>query len=53
LARITARAESHLRDIEWRICRLGQLVAAGEVDRSLVVERLGVAIELARLEAQQ
>ena len=48
--RLTARAENHLRDIEWRISRLGAFVAAGQVDRSLVTERLGVAIELARLE---
>jgi hypothetical protein len=47
--RITARAENHLRDIEWRIARLGAFVASGQVDRSLIVERLGVAIELARL----
>jgi hypothetical protein len=50
LARITARAENHLRDLEWRIGRLGEFVAAGQVDRSLVIERLGGAIELARLE---
>ena len=49
LARITARAENHLSDIEWRIGRLGAFVAAGQVDRSLVVERLESAIELARL----
>jgi hypothetical protein len=52
LARITARAENHLRDIEWRIGRLRAFVAAGQVDRSLVVERLGVAIELARLDVE-
>ena len=52
LARITARAENHLRDIEWRIGRLGAFVAAGQVDRSLVTERLGVAIELARLDEE-
>jgi hypothetical protein len=52
LARITARAENHLRDVEWRIGRLGAFVAAGQVDRSLVTERLGVAIELARLEEE-
>jgi hypothetical protein len=52
LARITARAENHLRDIEWRIGRLGAFVAAGQVDRSLVTERLGVAIELARLDVE-
>ena|ERR1700722_3644680 len=50
LARIPARAENHLRDIEWRISRLGAFVATGQVDRSLVSERLGVAIKLARLE---
>jgi hypothetical protein len=50
LARITARAENHLSEVEWRISRLGQFVASGQVDRSLVTERLGVAIELARLE---
>src|SRR5580692_4178250 len=50
LARITARAENHLSDIEWRIGRLGAFVAAGQVDRSVVVERLGVVLELARLE---
>jgi hypothetical protein len=50
LARITARAENHLRDLEWRIGRLGAFVAAGQVDRSLVTERIGVALELARLE---
>jgi hypothetical protein len=49
LARITARAENHLCDIEWRVARLGALVASGQVDRSLIVERLRVAIELARL----
>jgi hypothetical protein len=52
LARITARAENHPRDIEWRIGRLGAFVAAGQVDRSLVTERLGVAIELARLDEE-
>jgi hypothetical protein len=50
--RITARAEGHLRDLEWRIGRLGQLVDADEADRSLIVERIGVACELARLEAE-
>jgi hypothetical protein len=50
--RITARAEGHLRDLEWRIARLGQLVDADEADRSLIVERIGVACELARLEAE-
>jgi hypothetical protein len=49
-AQITARAENHLRDLEWRIGRLGALVAAGQADRRLVTERLGVAIELARLD---
>jgi hypothetical protein len=48
--RITARAENHLCDIEWRIARLGAFVAAGQVDRSLVTERIGVALELARLD---
>ena len=52
LARITARAENHLRDIEWRIGRLGAFVAAGQVDRRLVTERLEVAIELARLDEE-
>jgi hypothetical protein len=47
--RITARAENHLVNIEWRIARLGAFVASGRVDRSLIVERLGVAIELSRL----
>jgi hypothetical protein len=51
-ARITAGAENHLRDLEWRIGRLGAFVAAGQVDRSLVTERLGVAIELARLDEE-
>jgi hypothetical protein len=51
-ARISARAENHLRDVEWRIGRLGAFVAAGQVDRSLVTERLGVAIELARLDEE-
>jgi hypothetical protein len=50
LARITAPAENHLRELEWRIGHLGALVGAGHADRSLFVERLGVAIELARLE---
>jgi hypothetical protein len=50
LARITARAERLLRELEWRIGRIGELVGAGQVDRSLVVERLGVVLELARLE---
>jgi hypothetical protein len=49
-ARITARAENHLRELEWRIGRIGELVGAGQVDRSIVVERLGVVLELARLE---
>jgi hypothetical protein len=52
LARINARAENHLRDLEWRIGRLGSLVDAGQADRSLVVERLGVAMELARLDEE-
>ena len=50
LPRITARGENHLRELEWRISRLGAFVAAGQVERSIVVERLGVAIEIARLE---
>jgi hypothetical protein len=49
LARITARAEAHLSQVEWRIARIGALVAVGHADRSLVVQRLEVAIELARL----
>jgi hypothetical protein len=52
LARITARAENHLREVEWRIIRLGQLVDADEADRSLIVERIGVACELARLDEE-
>jgi hypothetical protein len=52
LAPITARAENHLRDIESRISRLGAFVAAGQDDRALIVERLGVAIELARLDEE-
>jgi hypothetical protein len=51
-ARITARAEAHLSQVEWRIARIGALVAVGHADRSLVVERLGVAIELARLDVE-
>jgi hypothetical protein len=47
--RITARAENYLRALEWRIGHLGALVGAGHADRSLVAERLGGAIELARL----
>jgi hypothetical protein len=49
---ITARAENHLRDIEWRIARLGAFTASGQVDRGIIVERLGVAIELARLDEE-
>jgi hypothetical protein len=49
--RITARAENHLRELEWRIGRIGALVGAGQIDRSIVVERLGVVLELARLDA--
>jgi hypothetical protein len=47
--RITARAENHLRELEWRIGHLGALVGAGHADHSLVAQRLVVAIELARL----
>ena len=50
LPRISARAEAHLGQVEWRISRLGSLVGAGHADRSLVVRRLRVAIERARLE---
>jgi hypothetical protein len=53
LARINGRAENHLGDLEWRIGRLGSLVHAGQADRPLVVERIGVAIELARLDEEQ
>jgi hypothetical protein len=49
---ITARAEGHIRDLEWRLDRLGALVDTGQVDRSLIIERLGVAIELARLDEE-
>jgi hypothetical protein len=50
--RITARAEAHLRDLEWRIGRLGELADKGHADRSTIIERIGVACELARLEAE-
>jgi hypothetical protein len=50
--RLTARAEGHLRDLEWRLGRLGTLADADQADRSLIVERLGVAIELARLDEE-
>jgi hypothetical protein len=50
--RITAQAETHLRDLEWRIGRLGQLADKGHADRSMVVERIGVACELARLDEE-
>jgi hypothetical protein len=50
--RLTARAEGHLRDLEWRLGRLGALADAGQADRALIVERLGVAIELARLDEE-
>jgi hypothetical protein len=52
LARISARAENHLREVEWRIIRLGQLVDANQAHRSLIVERIGVACELARLDEE-
>jgi hypothetical protein len=52
LARITAQAESHIREVEWRIARLGALIDAGQADRDLVIERIGVAIELARLDVE-
>ena len=52
LARITARAENHLRDLEWRIGRLGELADKGHADRSMIVERLEVALELARLDEE-
>jgi hypothetical protein len=51
-ARVTPRAENHLREVEWRIIRLGQLVDADQADRSLVVDRVGVACELARLDEE-
>ena|ERR1700733_2836070 len=50
--RITAQAEAHLRDLEWRIGRLGELADKGHADRSTTIERIGVACELARLEAE-
>jgi hypothetical protein len=52
LARITARVENHIREVESRIIRLGQLVDADEADRDLVLERLGVAVELAGLDLE-
>jgi hypothetical protein len=52
LARISARAENHIREAEWRIARLGALIDAGQADRDLVIERIGVAIELARLDEE-
>ena len=50
--RITAQAGAHLRDLEWRIGRLGELADKGHADRSTIIERIGVACELARLEAE-
>lgn len=40
IARITARAENHLAQIEWRLLRIGQAVAVGGADRGLVADRL-------------
>jgi hypothetical protein len=48
-ARISARSEAHLSQVEWRIARIGSLIAAGRADRSLVTERLEVALKRARL----
>ena len=50
--RITAQAEAHLRDLEWRIGRLGELADKGHADRSTIIERIGVACELARLDQE-
>jgi hypothetical protein len=50
--RITARVENHIREVESRVIRLGQLVDVDQADRSMIVERLGVAIELARLDVE-
>jgi hypothetical protein len=52
LARISARAERHLSDVEWRLSRLGDDARAGRADRRLVVERLRAAVVRAGLAKQ-
>jgi predicted nuclease with TOPRIM domain len=50
-ARIAARAENHLAQIEWRLARVGQAVALGHADRNTVVDRIRAALVRAGLAA--
>jgi hypothetical protein len=48
-ARITAQAENHLAQIEWRLARVGQAVALGHADRNMVADRIRAALVRANL----
>jgi hypothetical protein len=42
--RISARAENHLSEVEWRIARVGQAIHSGHADRGLVADGLRAAV---------
>jgi hypothetical protein len=51
-AQITARAENHLAEIEWRLARVGRAVALGHADRNMVADRIRAALVRANLNSE-